>query len=151
MCRLLNFDKVQKDYLSKVLKEDRTWFAAADADNAYISDGSFVAAMPRRMCAINCDMEDHRRCAPEALKKIVNMNLYELEELADTKTSMKQDRDNIRMLKNAAGEDIWINEKYMKYFESMNVKYYGTTPRNMVYVVALEDVIVGCILPINHR
>ncbi len=150
MGKLLNFDKVQKDYLSRILKGDREWFAAADENKAYISDGHFVAAMPRDMCAIKCDIPKHIRCTADVLNKMIDVNIYDFQELLDTNTTLKVDRDNIKMLKNADGEDIWINEKYAKYFSDMNIKYYGSTPRNMVYVVALGE-IVGCILPINHK
>lgn len=150
MCKLLNFDKVQKDYLSRILKNDREWFSATDDSRAYISNGHFVAAMPKKLCGVNCEMEGFSRLAPDGFKKIIDVNIYDLTELLDTNTTMKMDKDNIKMLKNADGEDIWINDKYARYFEDMQIKYFGTTPRNMVYVVALGE-IVGCILPIGRR
>lgn len=148
--RMWNFDKVQKDYLNKILKNDCEWFAAADDCTAYISNGHFIVAMPREFCGIDCNLPDHTRITAENFKKMIDVNIYDFEELSDSKTTMQHERDNIRMLKNSEGVDIWINEKYVKYFEDMNIKYYGSGPKNVVYVEA-HGCIVGLILPINHK
>lgn len=148
--RMWDFDKVQKDYLNKILKGDRAWFAAADDYTAYISNGHFIVAMPREFCGIDCNLPDHTRITADAFKKMIDVNIYEFQELLDTNTTLKVDKDHVKMLKNAEGDDIWINEKYAKYFSDMNIKYYGSTPRNIVYITAL-DTIVGCIMPIHHK
>lgn len=150
----LNFDKVQKDFLSEKLKATKKgnfceWFTAHDESRAetYVSNGQFFAVIPDEICFIQ--EETHSRgIKPESLKRCIPET--EGGFLHYTGTIKKIDKINAYIFTTADGEEIWIAEKYYKYFENMNCHYCGSGAKSAVVVYVL-DRIVGLILPVNHR
>lgn len=152
---LLDFDKVQTDYLKASLKTSHKggmcqWFFSHDdeKENTILSDGHFLAVVPDRMCFVK---SNGREISPDIIRKNL-VSEHELVELIDTGTSRQiipGKKDMVHVFK-INDDEIWINEKYIAYFEKMSVRYMGTGMRAPV-MVYWADMFLGMILPVNHK
>lgn len=153
--RFFDFDKVQKDFLTAALKASKTggmcnWFTGGmESDKKTIlSDGHFAAFVPDDLLFVK-RAGDMREISGDTFKKNL-MPEKDLQTVIDTGMQKKIDKDTICILKNEHGEEIWVNEKYMKYFAGMDCHYKGTDKKHPVQVFCI-DVLVGIILPITHN
>jgi hypothetical protein len=156
--RLLNFDKVQKDFLSAALKATANnipceWFTG-EADNSIcLSDGHFIAFVPREMCFVAAAENSRVRKLPETTFKnmIVDRDTLSPATYTNMQRTIPGTNKTVNVFTLENGEEAWLNEKYVKYFEGMgHCKTYGTTMRNPIYFYVM-DRLVGMILPINHN
>lgn len=154
MKKLIDFDKLQGDYLKAMLKNDGRYncpmFGGIDEENAYISDGHFMAIIPRDECHVS--FRNNQRGIPvDTMKKWIK-DRSELLPVTDTGLSRAlptgKKGDTVRMFKQG-DEDIWINEKFLKYFPG-DYDLYGTDMRNPIYFY-FGYRCVGMVLPVNHH
>lgn len=153
--RFFDFDKVQKDFLTAALKASKTeamcnWFTGyIESDKKTIlSDGHFAAFVPDDLLFVK-RAGNIRDFNADTFKKNL-LPEKDLQTVIDTGMRKKIDKDTICILKNEQGEEIWVNEKYMKYFTGMACHYKGTDKKSPVQVFCLET-LVGIILPIAHN
>lgn len=149
--KMLNFDKVQKDYLNAVLKNDRTWFAATDGDVSYLCNSNLIAFIPSELCGVNCTHADHNKITAESFKKYeTDFSPEDNGILEDRGFVMKKDKGSVHVLHAPDGSEIWINEKYYRYFSDIaGVVWRGAGAKKPVYAFFV-DRMVGMVLPINH-
>lgn len=130
---ILDFDKVQTDYLKASLKTSHkggmcAWFLSHDEEgnNTYLSDGHFIAIVPDAMCFVK---SNGREINPDSLKKNFTPS-YELKVITDTGLSIAVagTKETAHIFK-LDEDEIWINEKYLAYFAKMPVRYMGTGRR----------------------
>lgn len=156
---ILNFDKVQKDFLTAALKtsHDRTkhndWIYSHSEEKKMIilSDGHFIAAVPESMCFVNAQDDcGVRILQPQTFEKMVPSFYDQSERLTDSMTTRQITgaKTKVHILTTENGEEIKIDEKYYSYFSSMDEKqFFCKGKKNPVYVF-VYDQFVGCILPI---
>ena len=151
--KMFNLDKVQKAYMNALLKSDRTFFGVDDQEKgkSYISDGHFVAIIPRNLCVVRCDMPDGRHITPDAFRKYTE-GAGDLQQAHDTmeRRTLPDKKTMVVVLQIGDGETMWINEKYYKYFSDMSVTLWATTP-NAPVIVKWGDEVIGVILPIRKE
>jgi hypothetical protein len=152
--RFFDFDKVQKDFLAAALKACKTglfcpWFASPDTENkkTIISDGHFLAIIPDDMLFVKSAGNMREINAESFLRNM--KQAYELQPVTDTGLRKTVDKNTVCILKTETDE-IWIDEKYLKYFAGMSYTLKGTDCRNPVQVYVLDQC-VGMILPIAHK
>lgn len=151
--RFFDFDKVQKDFLTAALKASKNgimcnWCTGSmESDKKTIlSDGHFAAFVPDDLLFVK-RAENMRNINGDTFKKNL-MPEKDLQTVIDTGMQKKISKDTICILENEQGEEIWVNEKYMKYFAGMNCHYKGTDKKHPIQVFCI-DVLVGIILPIS--
>ena len=149
-----NFDKVQKDFLSAALKADKadkmcSWFTGKDTEHerTILSDGHFLAIIPDEILYVR-GSKNIRNISAETFLRNMKPD-YDLQPVTDTGIRRNVDKDTVCVLKNH-DEEIWINEKYLKYFAGMSYTLKGTDRKNPVQVYVLDQC-VGMILPVYHK
>lgn len=153
---LLDFDKAQTDYLKASLKTSHRggicpWLYGHDDEknNTILSDGYFLVVVPDVMCFVK---PNGREISADTIKRNL-LPETDQHQLTDTgmSTAVKGTKDTAHIFRdNETGEDIWINNKYLAYFEKMSVRYAGKGMRNPV-MVYWGDTLVGVVLPISHK
>lgn len=159
---LLNFDKVQKDFLAAALKrshDSRTacgWIYSRNENRKEIilSDGYFFAAIPQEMCFVTAMEDTGIRLIPaESFEKMVPRDYDDSERLTDTqtiKTTAATGKIKIHTLTTNDGQEIWINQKYYDYFSGMDSIQFYTAGKKHPIKVFVYDRFVGIILPIAN-
>lgn len=149
--RIYDFDKIQKDYLTAALKAVKNgtscpWiFAHCDADKTtIISDHYFMAIIPDDLVYVASKQTMHT----DALLRNIQPD-YSLDVAEDTGLRKTIDKNTVCIFK-VKNEEIWINEKYIKYFAGMDYDLRGTTKKQPLQVY-VNDKCIGLILPINHN
>ena len=159
---LLNFDKVQKEFLQDALKRSHDsrraccWiYSRNDSKKEIIlSDGYTCFFIPQEMCFVTAMPDTGIRVVePEQFEKMLKNMPDNLERLTDTqtiKTTAITGKIQIHVLKTKDGQEIWINQKYYDRFSGMdNVQFYGAGGKNPIKVL-VYDRLVGILLPITH-
>lgn len=120
-----------------------------DKKNTILSDGHFLAIVPDAMCFVKTNGREIK--ADTLLKNLTpEHELSRLDDTGTTKQIIPGKKDAARILK-LNDEEIWVDEKYLAYFEKMSVRYMGTGMRAPV-MVYWADTLLGMILPIvNHK
>lgn len=153
----LNFDKVQKDFLAACLKAAKKrvgceWFTGHNDDRqeTYISNGHFIAIVPDEMCFIQPGTKGRKIDFQTIKKNMPDESL--LDALTDTQTSRQIPAQKItcRIFQNKDGEEIWVNEKLLSYFDGMECRFLGSKPTAPIMVYSLGRA-VGMVLPISHK
>ena len=153
---LFDFSKVQKDYLTAVLKAEKSgsfsgWFIGHKEEDkiTYFSDGHFVACIPDQMCYVKAAGRVRVLDNPGFLD---NNLIAEAEQVELFDRGMRKKIDsrkvNVCILEN---DDfcVWVNEKLLNYFTGMRVHFMGKSPVNPVMVYMGEQ-LVGIIMPIKQ-
>lgn len=148
--RAIDFDKVQKDYLARLLKGDKSWSYTYNNEKYAITDGHFMAIMPRPFCFLSYDNSEMHWISPDCINSFTKaaegtMPAY------DTQTErVIADGKKVHIFQLEDNTEVAIDPNYLKYFSGMSVHYSGTANNAPIFVHAL-DMVVGLILPIKIK
>ena len=159
---MFDFDKVQKDYLTAALKAYKkhmqcNFFTAHDEEKktTYISDGSFFVIVPDEMCFIT-STDTMRHVSPDIFEKMKKdlPGCYdrenEIKDMFITRNVPTDLKRSYHVFGHQSGEEIWIDEKILAYFASMDGLSYFCTGKRAPVAVYMYETLVGVMLPINH-
>lgn len=150
--RIYDFDKVQKDYLNAALKASKNgtsnmWIFAHCEDEkvTIISDSYFMAMIPDDLVFV----QTHKIFSDSsALLRNIAPD-YTLSPAIDTGMKKTIDKNTVCIFR-VNDIDVWVNEKYVKYFAGMNCEFRGSTKKAPLQIY-VNDKCIGLILPINHN
>lgn len=145
----------QKEAIKTILNdraEAVLWFGDADG-KTWFTDGRHAEAVFNPLLIIN---PAHIGTLPEYQRRIRSVPCPEFfanqenNPLQDTGDSIRRNTPAgeavYRVLRNSAGQDIYINEKYLKRYKKLSVKFGGNGPKSPVFVEFNGDRI-GLIMP----
>ncbi len=119
-------------------------------DNAvYMIDRAIaVYIIPKRLFYLDIDKVFNQ--APTNIKKMIDDARY-AEDLADTETEKTWgNRATVHIFATAAGDQIYLDKKLLKYHKLPECTFKGTKRNYPVYIYE-EDLLTAVVLPVNYR
>ena len=135
---LTGIDKYFNAY--KYMEDDNYFYVV---ENAIV-----VYAIPKRLYYLNTE-KVFKDQLPVNLKKMLD-DASEAEQLIDTETEKKVGNGTVHIFQTAAGDQIYVDKKLLKYHKLEACTFNGTKRNYPVYIYE-EDTLTAVALPVNYK
>lgn len=155
----VKYMKIQQEMMKAADKAEwkgkmtNQWFQYEYDGNQVVSDGHFLALIPNSLFFLDPVKSTSGKMPFEGAKKIVD-DKYQTEPAKDEKTTeiatVMNKKLNLHKFKLRNGEEMYVDENLLKYFDLDLCKFTGTTKKNLLYIW-YGDALVGAVLPVNYK
>lgn len=155
-------DKIQAEIMKDVKKRDQKigkgnfeWLWGTTDDCILVSDSHMMFYIPKPNFYLNIETAFRNRT--DVLTSLAKADCYSgggkyIAEYTGEKRQLDNTKATVDVLRiSEIGEEIWVNEKYLKYFDREKVYFEADSKKSPLYIKSDGGRLLGFILPINHN
>ena len=145
----MNYLKIQQDFLKKYYKQSfegkgySGLFHGTMQGLTCIGFDYFIVAIPKDLCKV--DLSDVRPFDLKSFDNLLDRSMV----IERTESMIANGKYTLNILKNG-DEKIYVDTKYLKYFDIKEPTYKGTNRKSPVFIFD-HDLLCGFILPVNYK
>lgn len=144
-------EKMLKDAYERDTKLKKFSYRYGETDEiiGITPDGYIMYFIPKKMLYINTEMI-FKEIAPVKLNCFIDSQKDQKDVIMTNQIEITDNKVQVRLFKTVeSSENIWIDEKLLKYFDLKRSSFKGMNGRSPLFVYEYEN-LVGIILPVSR-
>lgn len=144
-------EKMLKDAYERDTKLKKFSYRYGETDEiiGITPDGYIMYFIPKKMLYINTEMI-FKEIAPVKLNCFIDSQKDQKDVIMTNQIEITDNKVRVRLFKTVeSSENIWIDEKLLKYFDLKRSSFKGMNGRSPLFVYEYEN-LVGIILPVSR-